>query len=65
MQLSPYIYTVRYFVNDSMEDMCSTVYKGLLYSRKVDLRLKEINDVPFPDQLCLTKSCLEGFKVLY
>lgn len=28
---SPYIYTVKYFVNDSMEDMCSTTYKGLLY----------------------------------
>ena len=56
--LSPYIYTIRYFVNDSMEDMCSTVYKGLLYARKVDLRLKEINDIPFPDPLYLTKTCL-------
>lgn len=45
--------------------MCSTVYKGLLYAQKVDLRLKEINDIPLSDQLYLTKATLEGFKLLY
>lgn len=63
--LSPFIYTIKSFVNDTVEDMCSTVYKGRLYAQKVDLRLKEINDIPFPDQLYLTKATLHGFKLLY
>lgn len=37
---SPYIYTVKYFMNNNLEDMCATIYKGLLYVQKVDLRLK-------------------------
>ena len=45
--------------------MCSTTYKGLLYAQKVDLRLKEINDIPLSDLLCLTKATLQGFKLLY
>lgn len=45
--------------------MCSTLFKGLLYVQKVDLRLKEINEIPFPDQLYLTRAVLEGFKVLF
>jgi hypothetical protein len=64
-ELSPYIYTIKYFVNVSMIDLCSTLHKGLLYIRKVDLRLKEINDIPLSDQLYLIKSTLEGFKILY
>lgn len=56
--LSPYIYTVKYFINVSMMDLCSTAHKGLLYAKKVDLRLKEINDIPLADQLYLTKATL-------
>lgn len=41
------------------------MYNGLLYVCKVDLRLKEINDIPFEDQLYLYEVCLEGFKLLY
>jgi len=63
--LSPFIYTVKYFLNVSMMDLCSTSYKGLLYTKKVDIRLKEINDIPLPDQLYMIRATLEGFKVLY
>ena len=45
--------------------MCSTIHKGLLYIQKVDLRLKEINDIPFADQLYLIQATLNGFKALY
>ena len=63
--MSPYIYTVKRFINVSMVDLCSTMHKGLLYAKKVDLRLKEINDIPLTDQLYMTKATLEGFKILY
>lgn len=62
---SPYIYKVKYFLNTSSQDLCSTLHKGLLYIQKVDLRLKDINDIPFSDQLYLTHATLQGFKVLY
>ncbi len=38
--LSAYIYSAKYFMNNNLEDMCATIYKGLLYVQKVDLRLK-------------------------
>jgi hypothetical protein len=63
--LSPHIYTVKHFINTTQQDICSTIYKGLLYAQKVDLRLKEINDIPYQDILYLTKATLSGFKVLY
>lgn len=44
--------------------MCSTIYSGNAYLDKIDLRLKEINDIPFQDQLYLYQAVLEGFKVL-
>ena len=56
--LSPYIYTVWYFVDNNIKDMCSTILKGSLFVPKVDLRLKEINDIPLADQLYLTKATL-------
>ncbi len=45
--------------------MCTTIYTGYLYVDKVDLRLKEINDIPFPDLLYMFKATLNGFKFLY
>ena len=45
--------------------MCTTIYTGFLYIEKVDLRLKQINDIPFPDLLCMYESVLKGFKSLY
>lgn len=62
---SPYIYKVKYFTNTSVTELCSTIYNALLYIDKVDLRLKEINDIPFHDHLYLYQSCFEGFKILY
>lgn len=43
----PFIYHVRYFKDFSSKEMCSNSYKGLLFIDKVDLRLKEVNDIPF------------------
>ena len=65
MSSSPYIYKIRHFQNLSVKEMCSTVYNGLLYIDKVDLRLKQIKDIPFQDQLYLLQACLSGFKILY
>lgn len=45
-------------IDVSCEDLCSTQHRGLLYTEKVDLRLREINDIPFSDQLYLTKATL-------
>ncbi|CAM6004323.1 unnamed protein product [Sphagnum balticum] len=39
MQASPYVYHIRFFKDGSTEQMCSTVYRGLLYLDKVELRM--------------------------
>ena len=37
---SPFIYRIKYFVNTSVQELCSTIYHGYLYIPKVELRLK-------------------------
>lgn len=61
----PYIYKVRHFRALEVQEMCTTIYNGLLYIDKVEVRLKEVNDIPYADQLYLYKACLLGFKALY
>ena len=63
--MSPFIYGIEEFKNMSVNELCSSTYSGRLYIAKVDLRLKEVGDIPFEDGLCLYKACLYGFKVLY
>ncbi len=65
MKYSPYIFKVRHFRNLSVQELCMTIYNGLLYIDKVDIRLKEVNDIPFQDYLYLYKACLTGFKILH
>jgi hypothetical protein len=65
LKTSPLVYGVRYFHNLTVHELCSSIYSGLLYIDKVDLRLKEVNDIPFEDELYLYKACLSGFKILY
>jgi hypothetical protein len=45
--------------------MCTTIHTGYLYADKVDLRLKEINDIPFDDLMYMYMATLSGFKALY
>jgi hypothetical protein len=62
---SPFIYKIRHFHIKTTEELCSTSHTGLLYIDRIDCRLKDINDIPFLDQLYLYKACLQGFKILY
>lgn len=62
---SKYIYPIKYFTNGSKQEMCTTIYTGYLYAEKVALRLREINDIPFQDMLCLYNAVLRGFRALY
>lgn len=60
-----FIYPIRYFLNKSKHEMCTTIHTGYLYADKVEVRLKEINDIPFQDLLYMYKATLNGFKILY
>ena len=58
LKYNRYLYRIRMFLNVSEEEMCTNMWKGLLYVDKVDIRLKEIRDIPFVDQLYLIEACL-------
>lgn len=58
LKYNRYLYRIRTFLNVSEEEMCTNMWKGLLYVDKVDIRLKEIRDIPFIDQLYLIEACL-------
>lgn len=45
--------------------MCTTIHTGYLYADKVNLRLKDIEDIPFNDLIYMYKAALSGFKLLY
>jgi hypothetical protein len=64
-KISPYIYRVKGVLKITSDDLCTASHRVLLYAEKVDLRLREINDIPFAEQLYLTQATLEGFKSLY
>lgn len=54
-----------YFKQNTRQELCSTFYSGSLFLERIPLRLSEINDLPYPDNLHLANSCLRGFKELY
>ena len=45
--------------------MCSSLHSVALYFDKVEVRLKEVNDIPYYDALYVLKSCLMGFELLF
>lgn len=46
-------------------DFCSSSYTAHVYLERIPVRLSDIQDIPFPDNLYLLLSALEGFEKLY
>lgn len=61
----PHIYPARYFVQTSISELCTTTHSGSVYFEPVEMRLKEINDVPYQDSLFMIRACLDGFRLLF
>lgn len=61
----PNIVNTTYFVENLKREFCSTIYAGTLYTERIPLKLSEIKDIPYPDNLYILMSALEGFSVIY
>jgi hypothetical protein len=59
-----YILPIRAFINTSTVELCSHSYSASIYFDKVEMKLQEINDIPFRDAMYMMRICLEGFKLL-
>ena len=62
---NPYIVSTKHFLDNSVEDFCSTSYRVALFIEYIPLRLSNIKDIPYPDSLHLIETCLRGFALLY
>ena len=47
------------------EEICSYSYMASVYVEHIKLRLSEINDIPFPDNLYMLMEALEGYARIY
>jgi hypothetical protein len=60
----PPIFPLHHVLDLSGHDICSSVHKGLLYAQRIELRLSDINDIPFADLTTLLHTALQGFALL-
>ncbi len=57
---------VRYIKGFTRSFICDTgAPKNHLYIEHIPLRLSQITDIPFPDNLYLLKACLKGFYYIF
>lgn len=55
----------RFLVQKNKEEICSYSYMASVYIEHIKLRLSEINDIPFPDNLYMLMEALEGYACIY
>lgn len=46
-------------------EICSRNYTAQVYIEHVLLRLSDVSDIPFPDNLYVLMQCLEGYRQIY
>jgi hypothetical protein len=61
----PNIVNTTYFLESLKREFCSTIYAGTLYTERIPLKLSEIKDIPWPDNLYILISALDGFSLIY
>ena len=59
-----YVPPIRALVNTSTSELCTNSHTACIYFDKVEMRLTDINDIPFLDALYMLRVCLEGFAIL-
>jgi hypothetical protein len=54
-----------YFVENNRKEFCSTHYGAFLYTERIPIKLSDIKDIPYPDNLYILQASLEGFHTVY
>ena len=61
-----YLVNVRFLSGFAERSVCNTnPNSNFLYIEHIPLRLSQITDIPFPENLYLLKACLTGFHYIF
>lgn len=60
-----YIVNTVHYINKSAKDFCSNTYCADVYIEHIPVRLSDITDIPYPENIYILRNCLLGFKQLY
>ena len=61
----PSIVRTLYLKEDHQNEFCSTTYAAKVYIEHIKIRLSDINDIPYPENLYIASCALEGYHKLY
>jgi hypothetical protein len=61
----PCVVNTVYFAEETRREFCTSSYAGTLFTEHIPLKLSEIKDIPWPDNLYILSASLEGFSQLY
>ena len=61
----PQLVGIKYLNSEHIKELCSFTYHIKVYIERIPLRLSNITDVPFPENLYILHEALHGFKILH
>jgi hypothetical protein len=59
------VVNTKYIVEDSKQELCSHYYHARIFIEHIKIRLSEISDIPYPDNLYVLMESLEGYNKIY
>ena len=60
-----YIVNTIYYTNTSIREFCSTIHQAEVYIQHIPIRLSDITDIPYPENIYILRCSLQGFHQLY
>lgn len=63
--LSQYLVQVTYLNEHKTKQVCSVAFNLKVYTEHFPLRLSDVKDIPFPENLYILKRAISGFRILH
>ena len=60
-----YIVNTIHYINTSVKEFCSSIHRAEVYIQHIPVRLSDITDIPYPENIYILKNCLYGFWQLF
>lgn len=60
-----YIVNTIHYRNTSLKEFCTTLHRAQVYVQHIAIRLSDITDIPYPENIYILRNCLFGFQQLY
>jgi hypothetical protein len=61
----PSVVSTKHIKIHNRNELCSRTYTARVYLEHVKLRLSDISDIPYPDNLYMLMESLEGYSKIY